>query len=185
VGYYRRHLPHWQPQNKPLFVTWRLYGSLPRVCEPPAGSSAGVVFRWFDGKLDAAASGPVWLARHDVASVVEEAVHYGQETLARYRLFAYVVMANHVHMLLEPGEALSVAMKTLKGYTARRSNAILNRRGQFWQHESFDHWVRSEAELRRIASYIENNPVKAGLVSRPEDHRWSSAYGRASRQACP
>ena len=50
----------------------------------------------------------------------------------------------------------------------------------FWQDESFDHWVRTPAEFNRIRSYIEGNPVSAGLASRPEGWPWSSAAGNAS-----
>jgi len=70
----------------------------------------------------------------------------------------------------------------LKGYTAREANRILGRTGQhFWQEESFDHWSRDEDEFFRIIAYIENNPVKAGLVTRPEDWQWSSAAERKRR----
>jgi type I restriction enzyme R subunit len=47
----------------------------------------------------------------------------------------------------------------------------------FWQDESYDHWVRGPEELEKIVSYIEENPVAAGLVERVEDWRWSSAFG--------
>jgi putative DNA methylase len=68
-------------------------------------------------------------------------------------------------------------MKSLKGFTARQANRMLARTGTpFWQKESYDHWVRDEAEWHRIARYIENNPVKAGLVSTPDAYRWSSAF---------
>ena len=64
----------------------------------------------------------------------------------------------------------------MKGATARQANLVLSRTGErFWQAESYDHWVRDEGEWDRIAAYIENNPVKAGLVERAEDYRWSSA----------
>ncbi len=77
-----------------------------------------------------------------------------------------------------PGKALfSRFMKSLKGFTAREANRFLGRTGQpFWQAESFDHWVRNSDEHARIQAYIEENPVKAGLVQCAEDYRWSSAY---------
>ncbi len=79
-------------------------------------------------------------------------------------------MANHVHVLLRPEVPLRRIMNGIKGVTAQAANHILGRTGQpFWQDESFDHWVRSEAEFQRIWSYIERNPVTAGLVERPED----------------
>ncbi len=61
----------------------------------------------------------------------------------------------------------------LKGSTARECNKLLKRTGAFWQHESYDHVVRNEDELRRIVEYVLNNPVKAGLVEVEEDWMWS------------
>ncbi len=64
----------------------------------------------------------------------------------------------------------------LKGSTARQANLILGRTGEvFWQDESFDHRVRDEAGLERIARYVEHNPVSAGLSASPGDWQWSSA----------
>jgi putative transposase len=110
--------------------------------------------------------------------------------LGHYQLYAFVVMANHVHVLLLPLIAPSQLLKSLKGYTAREANRRVGKTGEpFWQRESYDHWVRNEAEWRRIAAYIENNPVKAGLALRAEEYRWSSAHQTwqtqlKSRQEC-
>lgn len=101
-----------------------------------------------------------------------------------YALWSYVVMANHLHVLLTPKPPIKIATitKNLKGFTAREANKFLRRTGQrFWQDESFDHWARDRAELFRIVKYIENNPVKAGLVKTPEDWQWSSAAERKRR----
>jgi hypothetical protein len=66
------------------------------------------------------------------------------------------------------------------GYTAREANRLLGRAGQpFWQAESYDHWVRDEREWDRIKAYIENNPVRAGLVANAEDYPWSGAGRKA------
>ena len=86
-------------------------------------------------------------------------------------------MANHVHVLLPPLIPTARLLGSLKGATAREANRILHHTGQpFWQAESYDHCVRNVSEFNRIVSYIENNPVKAGLVSLPEDYPWSSAF---------
>ena len=72
-------------------------------------------------------------------------------------------------------------LQSVKGFTARQANLILGRTGErFWQAESYDRWVRNEAEFDRISRYIEENPVKAGLVSSAEEYQWSSAYARTS-----
>jgi type I restriction enzyme R subunit/putative DNA methylase len=78
-------------------------------------------------------------------------------------------------MLVTPKVEATKWLGPLKGYTAHEANRILSRRSQaFWQDESYDHVVRSANEFDRIVTYIENNPVSAGLVARPEDYRWSS-----------
>jgi putative DNA methylase len=78
----------------------------------------------------------------------------------------------------DSGSPLSVIMHSLKSYTAHRANELLGRSGQFWQHESYDHWVRDEDELERIVCYIVGNPVVAGLVKHPHEWYYSSAHDR-------
>jgi putative transposase len=125
--------------------------------------------------------GPTWLKSPSVATIVMHALTYGESQRSLYRMLAFVVMSNHVHLLIETVNPLQKITKLLKGYTARRANQYLSRVGQaFWQDESFDHWVRNSAELERIVHYIENNPVTAGLVNKAEDWAWSSAAWRAA-----
>ncbi|MEW5986568.1 MAG: hypothetical protein AB1791_08050 [Chloroflexota bacterium] len=61
----------------------------------------------------------------------------------------------------------------MKGYTAGQANLLLERTGAFWQHESYDHYVRDAAELERIVAYVVNNPVKAGLVTDWQEWPWA------------
>ena len=178
--YYERHLPHWQPEGKELFVTWRLADSLPRFfwrsCKQ---GTHGRRFMQFDRALDLGRFGPRWLREPGVAEAVVHALHHGQEVRHFYRLLAYVVMPNHVHLLINASAPLQKIMQTLKGFTAFRAHQILGKRGQaFWQDESFDHWVRNPVELEKIRRYIEDNPVAAGLAPHPADWPWSSAVFR-------
>jgi putative transposase len=180
VSYYERHLPHWQPDGAALFVTWRLYGSLPRTVEARKIESAGKAFAATDRELDLAATGPRWLQDERVAQCVVEALRYGERRLGLYQLRAWVLMINHVHILIYPQTELSKITKAIKNFSARQANAILSRTGQpFWQDESYDHWVRTREELERIVRYIEWNPVRAGLVETVDAWRWSSAFGGA------
>ena len=79
-----------------------------------------------------------------------------------YFLHAWVILPNHVHVILEPRLALPEIMRWLKGRTGRKANQILGRRGRaFWQDESYDHWVRTTKELNELIRYVENNPVQA------------------------
>ena len=176
--FYRRHLPHWQRPNSALFITWRLHGSLPRrtLALSLKQTNQGKRFLILDRELDRARYGPTWLADARLAKVVVNALKHGAEQLNLYRVSAYVVMSNHVHILIWPKAELPRITKSIKGFTARECNRILQRTGEkFWQDESFDHAVRSEDEFYRIARYIVRNPVKARLVDNPEEWPWSSA----------
>ena len=116
------------------------------------------------------------MSNQKVAALVVEALR-NADSLRLCKIHAYVVMPNHVHVLLEPVVELARITKLIKGGTARAANKMVGRTGKsFWQDESFDHWIRTSAEFERVRAYIERNPVKAGLVQRPEDWKWSSAY---------
>jgi REP element-mobilizing transposase RayT len=175
----RRRLPHQYPPGKWLFLTWHLHGSLPHGMYPPPGRiNSGQAFVWMDRRLDAAEDGPLYLRQERIAGAIVASLRRGVE-LGHYRLRAWVLMANHVHALLLPLVPPPRLLQSLKGTTARAANQVLGRSGEtFWQAESYDHWVRDERELERIAAYIENNPVQAGLATRPEDYAWSSARER-------
>jgi putative DNA methylase len=69
-------------------------------------------------------------------------------------------------------------MHSLKSYTANEANKVLGRHGRFWQSESYDHWVRDERELARIAEYIATNPVSAKLAKNAWEWPWCSAFDR-------
>ena len=176
MGYYQRRLPHWDAVGKPLFVTFRLHGSLPpnRVF-PPAQATSGQAFAALDRLLDRSASGPLFLRQPEIASLLVQALHEGQEKLHRYELHAFVVMPNHVHVLVTPGVTTRHWLGPLKGFTAHEANRVLGRGGPFWQDESYDHLVRDDQQFRRVQRYIEHNPVRAGLAASPEQFAWSSA----------
>jgi REP element-mobilizing transposase RayT len=115
-----------------------------------------------------------------IAACVEETLLEAERSWGLCKFSAWLVMPNHVHVLLFPYQELSQVMLVIKSASARRANWLLQRTGQcFWQDESFDHWVRNDHERRRIIRYIEASPVEAGLVAAPEDWRWSSARARS------
>src|SRR5207245_4842921 len=104
------------------------------------------------------------------------AIRFAADQMKQFHLHAYVVMANHVHILITPLVDVAKITHSLKRFTARKANDVLGLTGSpFWQDESYDHLVRDQPEFDRIVRYIENNPVKAGLVTDPRDFPWSSA----------
>lgn len=112
-----------------------------------------------------------------MATVVEE--NWLHLDAHDYRLLAWVVMPNHVHFLVEIWQTpLADLLQNWKGYTARRINGVLGRRGKLWQDDYWDRYIRDEAHYRKVVHDIEWNPVKAGLVKAPEQWPFSSARFR-------
>jgi len=180
--YHERHLPHLLATGSPMFITWRLHGSLPPCRAFPQDLTSGQAFVAMDRLLDRARTGPLYLRQPAIASMVVEAIRHRDP--GHYQLHSYVVMANHVHMLITPRAPVSQIMQSLKRFTGREGNRILGLTGQpFWQDESYDRLVRNDEEFNRIMRYIEMNPVNAGLVTAPEDFPWSSFAPIANRRA--
>jgi REP element-mobilizing transposase RayT len=177
MTYYERDLPHWQPEGAALFLTWRLHGSLPKeYFESRQDPDPAKEFVRQDRILDKAQSGPTWLKADRVAACVAAALHHADAVLKLYDLRAWVIMSNHLHLFVDPHVPLASINRSVRAYTAREANRILQRTGAFWQHESYDHWSRDLRQSEKIIAYIEENPVSAGLVQRAEDYRWSSAF---------
>jgi len=131
----------------------------------------------------------MYLRQDAIAQIVAAGLQRGVQ-LGHYDLRAWVIMANHVHVLLLPKISPTELLRAIKGATARESNILLGRTGNpFWQRESYDHWVRNEREFERIVRYIEGNPIVGGFVHTPLEYRWSSASagksaGAARTSAC-
>jgi len=125
--------------------------------------------------------GPTWLADPQVAGVVEDALQFFDSR--RYRLHAWVVMPNHVHVVITPHADVSVSgiVSSSKSFTAKRANALLERQGAFWQEDYFDRFIRDERHFEAALHYVEANPVVAGLCAMPEDWMFSSARHRHGR----
>src|SRR5258706_8755285 len=97
----------------------------------------------------------------------------------RIKLHAAVVMHDHVHLVLTPLRdeqgwpyAMFAILKLIKGVSARSVNKLLGSSGPVWQEESFDHVLRSDESFQAKTEYIRQNPVRRGLVKRPEDYPW-------------
>jgi len=128
-----------------------------------------------DHILDTTRTGPFYLRIPEIAGMVVDAIRYPD--LQQYQLHSYVVMPNHVHLLITPLVEVCKVMQSLKRFTAREGNKMLGLTGRpFWQDESYDRLVRDEKEFVGAASYIEMNPVTAGLAALPEEFRWSRSW---------
>jgi REP element-mobilizing transposase RayT len=149
-------------------------------------------FKKFELILDGGKCGPLWLSDETVAKTVAESLHYRDGNV--YRLDAFSIMPNHVHIVFKPHplkqsrtlrpdrttqaldvpyQSLASIMQSLKGFTAFEANRLLARDGEFWAHESYDHYVRNADEWRRILNYVVNNPVKARYVKNWQEWKWN------------
>jgi putative transposase len=173
---FHRRLEHSSREGAAYFVTWRLEGSLPVARIAEFWTTDGPKFVECDRLLDAVSTGPRWLERPDIASIVANVILSG-ERQSRYELGAWVVMPNHVHAALRPmgDNDLGTTINSIKGRSAREANRSLNRAGlKFWSRDYFDRRIRDRDHEARVVRYIENNPVKAGLCGSATDWPWSS-----------
>src|SRR5262249_39369155 len=127
---YRRNLPHWHPPGRSIFLTWRLAERRSRSLHVP-----------------------------QVATTVCDVILAAEVQRRLCEVYAFVVMPDHVHLLLSPSKPMSQITQWIKGVSGLRANRLLGRTGKsFWQDESFDHWMRSNAEFEKTREYIEANP---------------------------
>jgi putative DNA methylase len=186
-GWYSRgYLPHFDQPGLLQSVTFRLADSLQaEILEGWRGEIAALadrerareLYRRVEHWLDAG-HGQCWLRDPRIATLVEEALlHFDGQ---RYRMLAWVVMPNHIHVPLETmdGWPLGDVVYSWKSWTAKEANKVLQRSGQMWARECFDRYIRDGDHYADVLRYIEENPVKAGLCARAEDWRWSSARCR-------
>jgi REP element-mobilizing transposase RayT len=182
----RGYLPHFDGGELSQFITFRLQDSLPREAlirwneelKLELNAAAGAILRRrVEAYLDQG-RGTCYLRDQAIAEMVQKALLFHDET--KYRLFAWVVMPNHVHLLCRPcpGHSLAEIMHSVKSFTSTTANKMLGRSGRFWQKEYFDRYIRNAGQFARTVAYIENNPVKANLCDRSEEWPFSSARFR-------
>ncbi|MCX5874649.1 MAG: transposase [Deltaproteobacteria bacterium] len=144
-----RKLPHWELDGSTYFVTFGVLNRKPLLV-------------------------PRRIPDFCPASILEEVIWSFNSDL--YRLEAYVIMPDHVHLLLTPFQdyTLGSILRRIKGGAALGINRYLGRKGQFWQGDSFDHLIRNNEDWLDKFNYIHENPVNCGLVRLPQDYPFSS-----------
>ncbi len=196
----RGYLPHWECESATYFVTFRLAGSLPQslleqfrfersniiataaqMDRPLSVSERRQLDRLFSTKIERyldAGAGECMLRRPEIADIVAACLENRNDV--DYRLFAWCVMPNHVHLVTQvfPHTSLAKAVQAWKSVSSHRINRALSSRGAVWGREYFDHLVRSDEELERTIRYVARNPLKAGL----RRWKWVWECGRGARR---
>jgi len=190
----RGFLPHFDQPSLVQSLTYRLHDAVPDsvvqswkaelawVASLQREEPREVKLRKLIARYEDSGHGACWLRDARIAALVEDALLFfdGQ----RYRLIAWCVMPNHVHALIETEEAWPLAgiVHSWKSYTAHSANQTLGRSGDFWYREYHDRFIRDEQHLVKALAYIEENPVKAGLVAVKEEWRWGSGWWRRAEE---
>ena len=203
----RGYLPHFESPEAIQHVAFHLADSLPQATlhrfeeelkflspEKRDAERRKRIDAWID-----AGHGSCILAKPDIADMVQATLLFFDSQ--RYRLFAWVVMPNHVHALLQPVDPWTVAaiVASWKKFTASRIRGLSRERRSpdrprepyrqspdwqqpsgrphpVWAREYWDRYIRNEQHFQRTVSYIHANPVRAGLVTSAGEWRWSSAF---------
>jgi REP element-mobilizing transposase RayT len=196
----KRNLPHIYPSEATFFVTFALKNAIPKEVLEKLKEEKDLkikeielkklykrdekesiykeekrFFAKFDKTLEKYAKADDFLKNPNVANIIVEKIK--EYDGKKYDLIAYCIMSNHVHLLFctagYENPDISMIMQLIKGGSSFLCNQFLNRKGNFWQKESYDHYVRNQQELENIEFYILENPVKAGLVAKWEDWKFS------------
>ena len=175
-------LPHWHMEGRIYFVTFRLADSLPATATmeykktisawqdvhgrvlttEEAKELEKLKLQVINSMLDRCL-GRCMLKTIEARKLVEHAFHHFDHS--RYHIHDYVIMPNHVHIILQPIDNFSIqsVVSSLKSYTAHGLNKLLNAKGKVWQSESFDRIIRNEHHYWKVVDYIARNP--RGLLS--------------------
>ncbi len=177
----RGYLPHLDGHDVVQFITYRLADSLPRNFLTKLKAQLDRediteieyhrrVERYLDLGL-----GPSYLGQQAVAAIIEEnLLRFDGE---KYSVLHWVLMPNHVHVLLKilNDHSLAKIMHSIKSYTANQANRVLDRTGSFWSVEYYDRFIRDGSHYNNVVNYIHRNPVKAGLCVEPLDWEFGCA----------
>ncbi len=179
-------LPHWHQKEVFYHVTFRLKDSIPKEKveelkndrenwdEKRKGKDGFTTEEWkeynrlFSVRVEEwlnAGYGSCLLKIKENAEIVASALKHFNDS--QYILDEWVVMPNHVHVLVKPmgDHKLNDILHSWKSFTANKINKREGRSGKLWMRESYDHIVRNEEALNAIRHYIRQNPVEAGIVA--------------------
>jgi REP element-mobilizing transposase RayT len=182
IEIYKHNLPHWQQSSVWYFVTFRLADSIPNHIKEKIISERELwlkkhsdliqltkeekreYYRLFSKRIEDLLdnnTGSCILKDKKIAEIVASTLLYFDNQ--RYELDEWIIMPNHVHVLVKPllNYKLSTILHSWKSFTANDINKLLGKNGQIWMYESYDHIVRNNNAFEAIRKYIRENPIKA------------------------
>ena len=189
--FHRRNLPHLYYNDGTYFITYRLFGSMPKEILSELNKLSNQelkigfnqlellkienILNKYEELLNTNNYLPRYLSNESIAEICQRTIHYYDDN--QYKLICYCIMPNHIHLiftLLPNNKGISKIMQSIKRTSANESNKVLNKEGTFWQAESFDRLIRDDKELYFTINYVLENPVKAGLID--DLGKWKYTY---------
>jgi REP element-mobilizing transposase RayT len=116
--------------------------------------------------------------KHKAANILLDTILSGKRQ-SWYYLISFIIMLDHIHLIIVPREKnISECMKSIKGFSSRQINKLFDRKGSIWQAGYYDYILDNEDKILSRIRYVEENPVRKGLVTRAEYYKYSSARYR-------
>jgi REP element-mobilizing transposase RayT len=176
-GYYHRNLPHFDYNGLYQIITYRLNDSLPREIFEMKCENETAKRKTIEKYLDEG-YGSCLLTKHPAVAnlVIDNWKNFDGQ---KYDLVAYVVMPNHVHILINSNKAFALEkiLHSWKSYTSSKFKSISGQsQVPAWQSEYWDRYIRDEKHFAQAIEYIMQNPIKANLCHKAED--WPYSYCR-------
>ena len=180
----RGYLPHWDFANSVQAITFRLADSVPRtlikswrreLASVPDDKQRAKQLHRLIAQYEDAGHGEAVLAEPACAGIVQNNLRENHGV--SYKLIDWVIMPNHVHVMIRlfARASLTTVIQRWKGASAMAINRHLDRSGILWAPDYYDRYIRDMEHYHECRAYIRNNPVKAGLCSKPENWPFSSA----------
>jgi len=186
---FRRNLPHIYQKDAIYDINFRLANTIPNkilneyLFEKKRLQKLGktqLLHQLFndhiDNYQDNLQNNIKWLINPDIRKAIIDSLNFFENK--RYRIICYCIMSNHVHLIINtykfPYFPLGDTLGSIKKFSARRSNKILERSGNFWHSENYDRIIRGRNELSRAIKYVIYNPVNAALVENWKD--WTGTF---------
>jgi len=155
-----KHLPHFDMQGYYQFITFRVNDSTDGFLKKLSQQDISNSKKQFeiDEYLDNSQKGAYFY--NELLSTMNDFLKSRDKSL--YELISFVVMPNHVHLLIKPLDTLAVVIQKIKGSSAKIINDMMNRSGKFWANNYYDKAIRDEKHFNTVYNYIKSNPLKLG-----------------------
>jgi len=154
------HLRHIDMKGYYQFITFRTYDSTDNYLKRVLGQNIPENKKQYEADIYLDSSKVGAYLNDEVLILLSDFLKSKDKIL--YELTAFVIMPNHIHLLIKPLQKLSLVMQSIKGASSREINKTLKRKGSFWAKDYYDKVIKDERQFELVYNYIKNNSLKLG-----------------------